>query len=529
MPLPSCCPRCRPVARFARGRVAAPAAASAASRRSSAWRRPPASYLPRPAPRHRRVRRTPHRAPSPRAVRRPRRPSCSDGDVGRCDGCTAGPGSAAASAIGASDSIAAPTRRARCRSPRQNDSVADGQALLDPAGVSPSSRPMSAGDRAARWVSSSTLRCWSGRWCSASSTDFCSALMPLSRGATAGRRAGAGPSPRRADAPTPPGRAAGPPCASAAGPRRTRPRQRSGPPPGHRSVRRRTAPTGVGWQVEVVEVGDATRVVPVRKRGHTGPRLPACLTGLPGFLGQDGGAMTDLLSRPSDTSTSTRPPTSRLGRVLDALRGRPPGARTATRSRAGRSRSRPRSPRLAAAATMMVMLHGGRRDRLVPRRRRRPRPDHRRAAGRRRRLAGRQRLGAQRPRRTPRDRAAHPDRADRRRASTAGAAGPPRRRRRSTTTARSAWRPPSSPALYVVVAVVTCVVVGQEDSRTRPGPRDHRLAARRRRRGHARHGRRHRTSRTSPSSGCRAGCARWRTAPPRPSCCWSSPRRSSWP
>jgi hypothetical protein len=35
--------------------------------------------------------------------------------------------------------------------------------------------------------------------------------------------------------------------------------------------------------------------------------------------------MTDLLSRPSDTSTSTRPATTRLGRMLDALRGRPPG------------------------------------------------------------------------------------------------------------------------------------------------------------------------------------------------------------
>ena len=47
--------------------------------------------------------------------------------------------------------------------------------------VSPSSRPMSAVDRAARWASSSTLRCWSGRWWSASRTAFCSALMPFSR------------------------------------------------------------------------------------------------------------------------------------------------------------------------------------------------------------------------------------------------------------------------------------------------------------------------------------------------------------
>jgi hypothetical protein len=53
--------------------------------------------------------------------------------------------------------------------------------------------------------------------------------------------------------------------------------------------------------------------------GIPGPRLPACLTGLPGFLGQDGGAMTDLLSRPSDTSTSTRPSTPRPLTVSAAL------------------------------------------------------------------------------------------------------------------------------------------------------------------------------------------------------------------
>lgn len=62
--------------------------------------------------------------------------------------------------------------------------------------------------------------------------------------------------------------------------------------------------------------------------------------------------MTDLLSRPSDTSTSTRPPSSRLGRVLDALRGRPPAGsddpegRVLTVSAAIAA--------LAAAATTMV-------------------------------------------------------------------------------------------------------------------------------------------------------------------------------
>jgi hypothetical protein len=64
--------------------------------------------------------------------------------------------------------------------------------------------------------------------------------------------------------------------------------------------------------------------------------------------------MTDLLSRPSDTSTSTRPPTSRLVRVLDALRGRPPGGPDS-----GEPEGRPLTvsaaiAALAAAATMMV-------------------------------------------------------------------------------------------------------------------------------------------------------------------------------
>jgi hypothetical protein len=63
--------------------------------------------------------------------------------------------------------------------------------------------------------------------------------------------------------------------------------------------------------------------------------------------------MTDLLSRPTDTSTSTRPPTSRLGRVLGVLRSRPPGGdglegRPLTVSAALAA--------LAAAVTMMVTL-----------------------------------------------------------------------------------------------------------------------------------------------------------------------------
>ena len=66
--------------------------------------------------------------------------------------------------------------------------------------------------------------------------------------------------------------------------------------------------------------------------------------------------MTDLLSRPSDTSTSTRPTTTRLGRVIDALRGRPPGA-TGSDEPEGRPLTVSAAlAALAAAATMMVTL-----------------------------------------------------------------------------------------------------------------------------------------------------------------------------
>jgi Family of unknown function (DUF6350) len=64
--------------------------------------------------------------------------------------------------------------------------------------------------------------------------------------------------------------------------------------------------------------------------------------------------MTDLLNRPSATSASTRPPTSRLGRVLGALRGRPTDG-----SGPGDPEARPLNvsaaiAALAAAATTMV-------------------------------------------------------------------------------------------------------------------------------------------------------------------------------
>ncbi len=91
------------------------------------------------------------------------------------------PGSAVASTIGARVSIAVPTASGSLPVSRQNDSVARPSRCSTRCGVSPSSRPMSAVDNAARCVSRSTLRCWSGRWCSASSTAFCSLSMPLSR------------------------------------------------------------------------------------------------------------------------------------------------------------------------------------------------------------------------------------------------------------------------------------------------------------------------------------------------------------
>ena len=69
---------------------------------------------PRPASRHRRGRRTGRRPASARGVRRPRRRRAAGGDAGRLARSIGGRGSAAASAIGASDSIAARTPSGRC-------------------------------------------------------------------------------------------------------------------------------------------------------------------------------------------------------------------------------------------------------------------------------------------------------------------------------------------------------------------------------------------------------------------------------
>ncbi len=70
--------------------------------------------------------------------------------------------------------------------------------------------------------------------------------------------------------------------------------------------------------------------------------------------------MTDLLSRPTDTSTSTRPPTSRVGRLLAALRGARDGFRGGPGG-PGELEGRPLNlsaaiASLAAAATMMAAL-----------------------------------------------------------------------------------------------------------------------------------------------------------------------------
>src|SRR4051794_39761646 len=66
--------------------------------------------------------------------------------------------------------------------------------------------------------------------------------------------------------------------------------------------------------------------------------------------------MTDLLSRPTDTSTSTRPSTSRLGRLLDTLRGRPGGG-SGHDVAAGRPLTVSAAlAALAAAATTMITL-----------------------------------------------------------------------------------------------------------------------------------------------------------------------------
>jgi hypothetical protein len=68
--------------------------------------------------------------------------------------------------------------------------------------------------------------------------------------------------------------------------------------------------------------------------------------------------MTDLLSRPSDTSTSTRPPTTLLGRVLDALRGRPPGGTDGDEPEGRPLTVSAAIAALAAAGTTMVTCMG---------------------------------------------------------------------------------------------------------------------------------------------------------------------------
>ena len=66
--------------------------------------------------------------------------------------------------------------------------------------------------------------------------------------------------------------------------------------------------------------------------------------------------MTDLLSRPSDTSSSTRPPTARLARMIAALRGRGPGGSgTGSDQPEGRPLNVSAAiASLSAAATMMI-------------------------------------------------------------------------------------------------------------------------------------------------------------------------------
>ena len=299
--------------------------------------------LPRPAPRHLRVRRTGHRARvSAERVRRPRPRRAATDAAGRLRWIVRRSGQGGRLRDRGERLERGPDAVGLGAGPPAERVGRLGEPLLDPLRtVSPSSRPMSAVDRAARWASSSTLRCWSGRWCSASRTVFCSALMPFSRcqsRATCRRWAIA--------------QARGRTHSSGSGSRLTL-RQwcraatnasstafRAGGEVAGQGVGGQHQPASAG-EVEVVEIGFGIH----RMCGHTGPRLPACLTGLPGFLGQDGEAMTDLLSRPSDTSTSTRPATTRLGRLLGALRGARRAGRTATSPRAGRSPSRPPSRR----------------------------------------------------------------------------------------------------------------------------------------------------------------------------------------
>ena len=203
--------------------AAAPAAGTAASRRSPAWCRPastaPAAGSASTPPRttktpaeHRQ--REQHGVPAERVQQPP--PPTVPVDRRRT------PGSAAASAIGASISIGGADvlgLTARLAAERRRSPW--------PAAARPAPRSRRARGRcrrwssAARWASRSTLRCWSGRWCSASSTAFCSGSMPFSRchsRATWRRWAIAQARGRTHSS----GRAAGRPCASGAGRRRRR-------------------------------------------------------------------------------------------------------------------------------------------------------------------------------------------------------------------------------------------------------------------------------------------------------------------
>ena len=98
------------------------------------------------------------------------------GVAGRCGAITAGAGRAAASAIGASDSMRAlHVRSARCRCSSQKDVGRPCQALLDAAGSRRARARCRRSTGPPGGSSRSTLRCWSGRWCRASRTLFCSA------------------------------------------------------------------------------------------------------------------------------------------------------------------------------------------------------------------------------------------------------------------------------------------------------------------------------------------------------------------
>ena len=246
--------------------------------------------------------------------------------------------------------------------PSQKDVVARARRSSTRLGRSPSSRPISAFDRAARWVSSSTLRCWSGSRCRVSRTPFCSARdallavpepghVPALRhrpGALADPLLGVG---QPAD--LAPVVAGGDECvAHCAVGRRT----------GLRSAHTPAGPAGGAW------TGRSRRSR--SGSGHDRPTIPACLTGLSAVLGQDGSAMTDLLSRPEDTRSS-RPAT---GRPFARWFGGPAGdgepeARPLTVSAALAS--------LAAVATLHGCRDGRLGDRLVPGRRRCPWRDHR--------------------------------------------------------------------------------------------------------------------------------------------------------